>query len=1716
MYYTLDYRTPEVSEVSEDTISGSGGGGGSCFPAGTMVLTAHGYKPIERIIHDDIVLAYDKNGTVDYGIVVEVFQHLVGTFPDDLYFIYSENINLFPKGITGNHAVYDINTNEHKEIKDFSIGDYLTLSTGTLVPITSIRIVPNEDISEDTYNFIVYPQHTYFVGSGDTWVKVHNGGGGGKSGGSPRAAQEAPNTLKSSAIAKVLEVISHGQIVGVVGGAKGFFINNTVLENADNSLNYAGVSFDQRFGLPSQSPIPGFEVVENTLAVPHTVITTSVTRDLINSNVQSATVILQLDEGLWSSNTSNGDLNGYSVSYRIETQIIGTSTWQYVFDKTLNDKSTTVTQLAHIVTAPIGTDSSSHWRIRVTRTSAVDGTSSTKSVLSWVGLIERTEIVLSYDKIAYVGIKIPAEAVGNSVPTREYLVQGIICRVPSNYDPVSRTYGTSYWDGSFKDAWTDNPAWVLYDIISNTEYGLQNYLGQSLDIDIWAFYEASLYNDCVSWNGSTYSTNLISDFQGGFERRFTFNAVIPVQSDAWQLLFAIASVMRAVPVDRGGEISLIQDRPRVPAKIFNTSNVINGTFLYSSTDISTRTTSINVTFNDKLDNYLPKTISEPGDSSDVNDPIIAQAHAAIAKFGLNTKDAVAYASVTESQARRLARWALYTDLNQFDTVSFSVALNIVDVEVGQVISILDEKYISDNNFYLSGRVISVSGATIIVDTPITFDTGHTYKFGVMSLDYSAILEVNISTTAGTYTTITTSSTLPVGDYVNHEFFCYSTGYIEPRQFLIQSITENSKGLFSIAGIFFDPNKFDIIEDPTHVSITPPVYTAIFSTVIHPVENITFSEVFMNDGIASHNYIDVKWDWNLLGTCKDAVTYNLKYRRDNGNYINVSDIAVKDFHIPDTTPGIYDVIVEVISLSGKHSMTTLGQYAYRTTSGISTLDAPTNFYTLGTVTTVFTGTHIPLTWTFNPTNSTKTDTLLDYVLEVWSIDNLTLLNSYIVQPEPATKNGSFDYLLQYNINDYGTPNRDVHFKLYSRDMIGDVSIPSVKVFTNAVPGVQSFTVLSGTVSVYINIAASSETDIAGYKVWRSLSSWTAITDFGVSEVYSGPDTYITLNVPTVATYYYRIAAYDSFGTTGLTLSSQSNSTPLSITGDVWTQSGIVFSVTTPTSNILAWTGGTIIKNGTSYTIASGTASWTSGTLYAYFNPGVDTTHLGTTGTLGIAVATGAWALAAYTGGDATHIKGGDGSAFINGSQIIAGTVGASELIVGSAVITETVQIKNAIITNSHLIDATIDYGKISDTLQSTNYSTVSHTGWRLNKTGGLTAHDLTILDSTGATVLASGSKVDFANLTGSTKPDNNATFGASLGGDFVPGTLTLNTTGSTGTVTVVGSPPTVTKTAGTTAFDSQAYSTESFTNAGAIRWKFGSTTLVSAVGIDTVPTGAATAGSLDFSIRNSSGVLNCYNSGTLVFTGPAFVVADLIEIEYIGTEIRYKQNSTIIHTETTTAGQTFFFDSSLNQVGATFNSVALGTYSAKNLTGLITPSNASTYIAAASIGTAFIQDLAVTNGKIAHLAVDTLQIAGNAVVIPVISIDPNVVVGLSIGSHAIDGYHFINSVTLDMTGGAAGSTILLEHYMFITSTTMAIIPYDWKIEDEIGTVLYTSPALNTDTLSGGKYIVIPILTHGNTVKTFSVYMRYYNYSGGGITTTYTYNSAFKATGVKSSV
>jgi predicted phage tail protein len=1282
-YFNSDYKVTSEEEIknvenvdiSTTEISGAGG----CFAINTLVRTIQGFKPIQKIKEKDIVISYDRYGNLDHGLVLKTHKHTKAELANEDIYNFTvqegENTFLFPP-VTGNHAIFDASTNEHREAKTFKIGEIFTSIQNKPLTIVSIEIIPFDTLPENyaVYNFEVTPQHTYCVADtkGEIFFRVHNGGGG--KGGKARPAREAPNTLRSAATARVLEIISEGEIAGigyqgnlnsfefvpgtctllgnatitgnentltatkvtsalawdtqaystesftgqgavrakfkstskdalfgistiptetadhtvdyaiygkatgviqildngtivltsstyttsdlfeiyysgttvnfkkngvsfytitttagrtfyfdsslysltaevayiqigtyqnisVSGSFQGVYFNNVPVQNSDGTFNFPDIIGDLRLGLPTQDYIPGFSEIESVKPFDQDLIVGTPKTIIPTIGTDAIRLTMQLPEGLSVQNISNGDLNGGTVQYTIHTRI-GAAAPVLAVDKTLTGKSTSVFELDHRIERPAGAGETDAWSVIITRitadaTDAINIRNKTK-VSRYVEIIEQIE---TYPNTALVGITIAAESVSNQIPVRGYDVRGLLVQIPTNYDPILHTYD-GIWDGTFTYAWTDNPAWVLYDLITHDRYGINSYLTPTTQVeaDKWAFYSAAIYNDqlvpltygvafagyitgttltvtagfdnsievgqplygtgvtagttitaILTGNGGigTYTvsisqtvvlTNMATSIIGA-EYRYTFNAVISTQQGAWQLLHAVASTFRANLAMNGNMITIIQDRPSDPVKIINNANVIDGIFTYSSSSSTSRTTAVNVTYNDENDGYLPKTITRPTDGG--THPIEIEAFAAQEKYGLTIKDIAAYGCTTESRAIRLAHWELASALHQYEAVTFGMALNIIDIAIGDIINIMDNDYVTDQSIFLAGRVESSVGATVTLGVPITLEaTG--YTLGIASLDYTEILESTIIEGVGTHTVLTLSTPLPAGDYSNKEFYCYKIGTIEPRPFRVIGITETSKGIYTIAGVMHDPGKYAEIE--LGVNVPDGVYTRIGKVLPIPEGLIVTESYFQENGFTKTS---LRLSWNSTG---EFYVYDVEMKKDENNFILYPDVINTYYEWFDPLPGIYTFTVKSKDIANNSSLPATIYYNYRLLA-TSSLLPPINLYVTGTRGNEWLTEDLSITWGYSLDNDATPDQLRDYIIEIYSADGQVIYDSYNVNYTTATSNfkgGTFVYSHGAIYGDFGSFPRNILIKVYARDALGHTSLPAESNFINLPP------------------------------------------------------------------------------------------------------------------------------------------------------------------------------------------------------------------------------------------------------------------------------------------------------------------------------------------------------------------------------------------------------------------------------------------------------------------------------------------------------------------------------------------------------------------------------------------------------------------------------------------------------------------------------------------
>ncbi|MBP5469504.1 MAG: host specificity protein J, partial [Candidatus Riflebacteria bacterium] len=514
---------------------------------------------------------------------------------------------------------------------------------------------------------------------------IKGSGGGGKSGGGS-GGKESPNTLRSRNLIKFIDLIGEGEIVGLEQGGKDIYFDETPLQNTDGTYNFDGIFWESRAGLPDQPCIAGFPSAERDINVNQEVTKKNgpVVRQTESNKLDAVRVTMTIPS-LNETNTKNGNTTGSSVRFKIYVKNNTDADYILKLDKTISGKCVSTYQESY----RINLNGEGPYLVKVERVTndSEKSTLNNKTYLS--SITELMDVKLTYPNCAYVGISYNSDQLSGTTPTRKYIVKGLKVQVPSNYDPETRFYDGA-WDGSFKLAYTNNPAWCLYDMIVNNRYGLGDSVMEN-QVDKFAFYTVGKYCD-----------DAVSDGFGSYEPRFTLNTCINSREDCYSLLNKMASVFRGMIYQYEQLITISQDSPKEVSAIYTPANVINGLFTYEGSSIYNRPTVITVSY-----------LDEDLDFSDAVETV--QDDDAIYKYGWNQQDLSGFGCTSRGQAHRLADWYMYTELKEKEMVSFSVGLDSVFVRPGDVVRIVDPSYMGAR---YGGRIKGFTSDTITLDSPV--------------------------------------------------------------------------------------------------------------------------------------------------------------------------------------------------------------------------------------------------------------------------------------------------------------------------------------------------------------------------------------------------------------------------------------------------------------------------------------------------------------------------------------------------------------------------------------------------------------------------------------------------------------------------------------------------------------------------------------------------------------------------------------------------------------------------------------------------------------------------------------------------------------------------------------------------------------------------------------------------------------------------------------
>ena len=524
-----------------------------------------------------------------------------------------------------------------------------------------------------------------------------------------RTPVETANNLFSTAFAKTVYAISEGEIEGFPNSIeKDTYLDSTPIQNADGSSNFTGYTLDYRSGTDeTQTPLTGFSTVETAVAVSTalTVASGPITRTITDPDVERCRVVIA-HAALQSTDQSTGDIVGTSVAYRIAVSA-NSGPYVTVAEPTVSGKSNSEFQRAYEFdltgTAP--------WAIRVTRLTGDSSSAYLQNGTIWQSYTEIIDEKFAYPNTAHIGLKVDARQF-NSIPDVSLRLRGKRVQVPQNYDPATRTY-TGLWDGTFKTAWTNNPAWIFRDIVLNPRFGVRRYIS-TLAIDPWYLYAISQYCD-----------EMVPDGQGGTEPRFTCNVYLQNAGAVFEVLNSLASVFRGLIYYADNRLYLTQDRPQVPVQQFSEANVIQETdesgqvtspcFTYSSSARTARKTVCIANWDDPQQSY----------SSVVE---YLQDDELLQRLGYNPIDLRLIGVTSRGQALRAAKHTLFSNRYETETVSFRIAAEGLASSVGEVIQIADPLRQGQR---LAGRILSISGNQLTLDAQLTFDPTISYTLSLV-------------------------------------------------------------------------------------------------------------------------------------------------------------------------------------------------------------------------------------------------------------------------------------------------------------------------------------------------------------------------------------------------------------------------------------------------------------------------------------------------------------------------------------------------------------------------------------------------------------------------------------------------------------------------------------------------------------------------------------------------------------------------------------------------------------------------------------------------------------------------------------------------------------------------------------------------------------------------------------------------------------------------
>lgn len=687
-------------------------------------------------------------------------------------------------------------------------------------------------------------------------------------------SDDMKDNLRSRQYAKIVDLISEGPIRGVVNGLKGVYLGGTPLQSSSGVLAYKNTVVQFVNGQPAQPIMSGFSSQEAETSVSEQLKkATPILRTITALDADRCRVTVSVP-ALSNTNTKTGDIDGNSVQYRIEVAPFGKA-FQKVNDYTIDGKTMSRYQRAHVFKLP-GTGP---WQIRVSRITADNTHSDWQQDTYFDSYTTIIDDRVNYTRRACVGVQIDSEQF-SSIPKRTYLTDGLLVLIPKNYNPFTCVYSGT-WDGTFKRDWTNNPAWVFYDLVVNNRYGLGSFIPASM-VDQWALYKVAQFCDQKVSNG-----------KGGFERRFTCNVQITTQSEAFDLLGEIASIFRGFAYWAGGKLVAVADDPSDPVAQYSNANVIDGAFNYAGANIRARHTQASTAFAD------PLVLGEKRFA-------VVENPEGMSRFGIQSIDDPGFGSTSESQSIRAGKWSLYTEQYESEVITFKTGLETAYVRPGDIIRVAD---VTVSGSRMGGRVVGEHPSfdtTILVDRAPPMADGKLYYLSCLiptGANTVSVVTKNAyrSGTANAVNITTPFAQPPIPDSV---FVVNDPVGLQPTLWRVITVKQTDTDIYEVEALRHYPQKWNVVEKD-------------YAFVVPDITNITAKPAAAT-GLAVKEYL-VQTSAISVGVravfswISNATSFEVAYRKPPGNWTVVrTDAQTIDLMV---TEGKWEFRVRPISRLG---------------------------------------------------------------------------------------------------------------------------------------------------------------------------------------------------------------------------------------------------------------------------------------------------------------------------------------------------------------------------------------------------------------------------------------------------------------------------------------------------------------------------------------------------------------------------------------------------------------------------------------------------------------------------------------------------------------------------------------------------------------------------------------------------------------------------------